>query len=82
MDAYASGRHRALVLSGWLHRVRMTNLSRLVDDPAVWSPLHTIAGTLDKTLPWRFAPDYADRLAGARTRLAPGESADDPAEGP
>lgn len=61
----------ALVLSDWLQRVQMTDLSRIIDDPAVWGPLHRIAGTLDKTLPWIFAPDYAERLAAARARLTP-----------
>jgi hypothetical protein len=61
----------ALVLSDWLYRVQMTDLSRIVDDPAVWSPLHKIASTFDTTLPWIFAPDYAERLAAARARLTP-----------
>ncbi|MEU5921493.1 hypothetical protein [Streptomyces sp. NPDC047141] len=39
----------ALVLSDWLEQVQMTDLSRLVDDAAVWAPLHRIAGTLDKS---------------------------------
>ncbi|MEU8344793.1 hypothetical protein AB0C74_24090 [Spirillospora sp. NPDC048832] len=64
---------QALVLSDWLQRVQMTDLSRIVDDPAVWSPFHKIAGTLDKTLPWIFAPDYAERLAAARDRLLPND---------
>ncbi|WP_445048001.1 hypothetical protein [Streptomyces drozdowiczii] len=37
----------ALVLSHWLERLQMTDLSRVVDDPAVWAPIHRIAGTLD-----------------------------------
>jgi hypothetical protein len=36
----------ALVLSDWLERVQMTDLSRLVDDAAVWAPIHRLAGTL------------------------------------
>jgi hypothetical protein len=59
----------ALVLSDWLERVQMTDLSRLVDDPAAWAPIHKLAGTLDKTLPGVFAADYAERLAAARHRL-------------
>ncbi|WP_405884400.1 hypothetical protein OG747_41000 [Streptomyces sp. NBC_01384] len=59
----------ALVLSDWLERVQMTDLSRLVDDPAAWAPIHKLAGTLDKTLPGIFAADYAERLAAARRRL-------------
>lgn len=69
----------ALVLSDWLQRVQMTDLSRIIDDPAVWGPLHRIAGTLDKTLPWIFAPDYAERLTAARARLTP-DDLDEPAD--
>ncbi|MET7285095.1 hypothetical protein [Streptomyces sp. NPDC005573] len=61
----------ALVLSHWLERLQMTDLSRVVDDPAVWAPIHRIAGTLDKALPDLFAPDYEQRLAAARQRLRP-----------
>ncbi|MFE3186599.1 hypothetical protein ACFXKR_37940 [Streptomyces violascens] len=59
----------ALVLSDWLERVQMTDLSRMVDDPAAWAPIHKIAGTLDKALPGIFAADYAERLDAARRRL-------------
>ncbi|WP_371099613.1 hypothetical protein [Streptomyces sanglieri] len=59
----------ALVLSDWLERVQMTDLSHLVDDPAAWAPLHKLAGTLDKALPGVFAADYAERLDAARRRL-------------
>ncbi|MGW5990326.1 hypothetical protein ACWFRT_21535 [Streptomyces anulatus] len=41
----------ALVLSHWLEKLQMTDLSRVVDDPAVWASIHQIAGTLDKALP-------------------------------
>ncbi|MET9585096.1 hypothetical protein ABZY10_18690 [Streptomyces sp. NPDC006539] len=61
----------ALVLSDWLERVQMTNLSRLVDDEAVWAPIHRIAGTLDKSLPGIFAADHTERLEAARHRLRP-----------
>ncbi|MFJ8128637.1 hypothetical protein [Streptomyces hydrogenans] len=61
----------ALVLSDWLERVQMTDLSRLVDDEAVWAPIHKLAGTLDKSLPGIFAADYAERLDAARGRLRP-----------
>ncbi|MEU0938017.1 hypothetical protein [Embleya sp. NPDC005971] len=61
----------ALVLSDWLYRLRMTDLSRVVDEPAVWAPIHRIAGTLDKALPELFAPDYNQRLEAARERLRP-----------
>ncbi|NUK08268.1 hypothetical protein HRW18_09640 [Streptomyces lunaelactis] len=70
----------ALVLSDWLERVQMTDLSRLVDDEAVWAPIHRLAGTLDKSLPGIFAADYAERLDGARRRLRP-SSDDDAGEG-
>ncbi|MEU5234731.1 hypothetical protein AB0G82_36625 [Streptomyces anulatus] len=29
----------ALVLSHWLEKLQMTDLSRVVDDPAVWAPI-------------------------------------------
>jgi hypothetical protein len=61
----------ALVLSDWLERVQMTDLSRLVDDEAVWAPIHRLAGTLDKSLPGVFAADYGERLDAARRRLRP-----------
>ncbi|MEU6673954.1 hypothetical protein [Streptomyces sp. NPDC046853] len=59
----------ALVLSDWLEKLQMTDLSRVIDDPAVWSPIHRIAGTLDTTLPELFAADYGQRLDAARQRL-------------
>ncbi|MEU6245513.1 hypothetical protein [Streptomyces sp. NPDC047024] len=62
---------KALVLSDWLERVQMTGLSGLVDDEAVWAPIHRLAGTLDKALPGVFAADYAERLEAARRRLRP-----------
>ncbi|MER7983076.1 hypothetical protein [Streptomyces sp. NPDC095817] len=62
----------ALVLSDWLERVQMTDLSRLIDG-AAWAPLHRIAGTLDKSLPGIFAADYTERLEAARRRLAPAQ---------
>ncbi|MFI1711661.1 hypothetical protein [Streptomyces griseoruber] len=61
----------ALALSHWLEKLQMTDLSRVVDDPAVWAPIHRIAGTLDKTLPELFASDYDQRLESARQRLRP-----------
>ncbi|WEB38597.1 hypothetical protein MOV08_04335 [Streptomyces yunnanensis] len=61
----------ALVLSRWLEKLQMTDLGRVVDDPAVWAPVHRIAGTLDKELPELFAPDYDQRLEAARRRLRP-----------
>ncbi|MFH8410533.1 hypothetical protein ACH4FX_38015 [Streptomyces sp. NPDC018019] len=60
---------QALVLSDWLEKLQMTDLSRVIDDPAVWSPIHRIAGTLDKTLPELFSADYGQRLEAARQRL-------------
>ncbi|MGW8359053.1 hypothetical protein ACWGK1_00540 [Streptomyces wedmorensis] len=61
----------ALVLSHWLEELQMTDLARVVDDPAVWVPIHRIAGTLDKALPDLFAPNYDQRLEAARQRLRP-----------
>ncbi|WP_329546613.1 hypothetical protein OG548_22030 [Streptomyces sp. NBC_01356] len=61
----------ALVLSDWLEKLQMTDLGRVVDDPAIWAPIHRIAGTLDKALPELFAPDYDQRLEAARQRLRP-----------
>ncbi|WP_406862242.1 hypothetical protein ABZO31_17960 [Streptomyces sp. HUAS MG47] len=61
----------ALVLSDWLEKLQMTDLSRVVDDPAVWAPIHRIAGTLDKSLPGLFASDYDQQLEAARRRLRP-----------
>ncbi|MFI6693089.1 hypothetical protein ACIBLA_15225 [Streptomyces sp. NPDC050433] len=61
----------ALVLSHWLEKLQMSDLSRVVDDPAVWAPIHRIAGTLDKALPELFARDYDQRLETARRRLRP-----------
>ncbi|MGW8327719.1 hypothetical protein ACWGLE_07450 [Streptomyces sp. NPDC055897] len=63
-------RDEALVLSDWLERVQMTDLDKMVDDPAVWAPIHKIAATLDK-LPDIFAPNYGERLEAARRRLRP-----------
>ncbi|MFH8727681.1 hypothetical protein [Streptomyces termitum] len=64
-------RDEALVLSHWLEKLQMTDLGRVVDDPAVWAPIHRIAGTLDKALPELFAPGYDQRLEAARQRLRP-----------
>nr|WP_250571333.1 hypothetical protein [Streptomyces sp. Tu10] len=61
----------ALVLSHWLEKLQMTDLSRVVDDPEVWAPIHRIAGTLDKALSELFAPDYDQQLDAARQRLRP-----------
>ncbi|MEV4451700.1 hypothetical protein [Streptomyces mirabilis] len=61
----------ALVLSHWLEKLQMTDLSRVVDDPAVWAPIHRIAGTLDEALPELFEPDYDQRVEAARQRLRP-----------
>ena len=60
---------QALVLSDWLEKLQMTDVSRVIDDPAVWSPIHRIAGNLDKTLPELFATDHGPRLEAARQRL-------------
>ncbi|MFF8632241.1 hypothetical protein [Streptomyces werraensis] len=59
------------MLSHWLEKLQMADLSRVVDDPAVWASIHRIAETLDKALPELFAPDYDQRLDAARQRLRP-----------
>ena len=62
---------QAFVLSDWLYEVTMNSdqLSAIVTDRAVWSPLHTISGMLDKALAEIFMPDYRDRLNAAQRRL-------------
>ncbi|BEL05424.1 hypothetical protein Q0Z83_036150 [Actinoplanes sichuanensis] len=64
-------RDQALVLSDWLDRMIGTPaFDNLVNDErAVWSPLHTIVGTLDRSLVEIFMPDYSGRLHAARERL-------------
>ncbi|MFE5331263.1 hypothetical protein ACFRCG_33225 [Embleya sp. NPDC056575] len=64
-------RDEATVLSDWLERLQMTDVSSTVDDPAAWAPIHRIAGQLDKMLPALFFPDYDVRLEEARCRLRP-----------
>ncbi|MFE2357905.1 hypothetical protein [Streptomyces parvulus] len=59
----------ALVLSHWLEKLQRTDLNRVVDDPAVWAPIHRIAGTLEKAPPGLFAPDCDQWLEAARQRL-------------
>jgi hypothetical protein len=65
---------QALVLSDWLDHVMGTPaFDNLVnEEPAVWSPLHRIAGTLNKSLGEVFMPDYSRRLHVARERLLDG----------
>jgi hypothetical protein len=42
---------QALVLSDWLERMETSRaFAQVVDDRAVWSALHRISGTLDKSL--------------------------------
>ncbi|MDX3077740.1 hypothetical protein [Streptomyces sp. MI02-7b] len=61
---------QALVLSDWLERMKgSAAFDSLVGDRAVWSALHRISGTLDKSLVTIFAPDYAERLQAARQRI-------------
>jgi hypothetical protein len=64
-------RDQALVLSDWLHRmIGTTEFDALVNrEPAAWSPLYQIAGTLETTLAEIFMPDYVARLDEARQRL-------------
>ncbi|WP_328415214.1 hypothetical protein OG470_22635 [Micromonospora sp. NBC_00389] len=61
---------QALVLSDWLDRMESSRtFAQVVDDRAVWSALHTISGTLDKSLVGIFSPDYVQLLEAARQRL-------------
>ncbi|WP_329554162.1 hypothetical protein [Streptomyces sp. NBC_00696] len=64
-------RDQAFVLSDWLYQVmfRSNALEGIVHDQAVWSPIHTISGTLDKSLTEIFMPDYGPRLEAAKQRL-------------
>ncbi|MGQ3551260.1 hypothetical protein [Streptomyces rochei] len=61
----------ALVLSHWLEKLQMRDLSRVVDDPAVRVPIHRNARMLDKALSELFALDHDQRLETARQRLRP-----------
>jgi hypothetical protein len=54
---------------GTLAVMRSGQLNPIVPDRAVWSPLYTIADTLNKALPEMFAPDYTDLADAARRRL-------------
>ncbi|MBY8876141.1 hypothetical protein K7862_00595 [Streptomyces sp. PLK6-54] len=63
-------RDQAFVLSHWFFEVeRSGELDGIVNDRAVWSPLHAISGTLETTLAEIFMPDYDVRLEAARVRL-------------
>jgi hypothetical protein len=64
-------RDQAFVLSDWLYRMMGTPaFDNLVNEErAIWSPLYTIAGTLETSLVEVFMPDYSDRLYSARERL-------------
>ncbi|MFB7374821.1 hypothetical protein ACFC0D_33840 [Streptomyces sp. NPDC056222] len=42
-------RDEATILSDWLERLQMTDLSRTVDDPAAWAPIRRVAGRLGKS---------------------------------
>ncbi|MEU5530678.1 hypothetical protein ABZ744_27470 [Micromonospora chersina] len=62
---------QALVLSDWLERMESSRaFAEMVDDRAVWSALHRISGTLDKSLVDIFRADYTQRLQAARLRLS------------
>lgn len=69
----------ALVLSDWLERLQMTDLSRIVDedDRALWAPIHRIAAKLDKSLPGIFASNYTELLEAAKERLRPADLSDE-----
>jgi hypothetical protein len=61
---------QALVLSDWMDRwLHRPEFAALVDDRAVWSPLFTISGVLETSLPAVFDPAYGERLEAARERL-------------
>ncbi|MFE2885393.1 hypothetical protein [Streptomyces sp. NPDC059272] len=64
-------RDQAFVLSDWLYQVmfRSDALEGIVHDQAVWSPIHAISGTLDKSLTEIFMPDCGPRLEAAKQRL-------------
>ncbi|MFJ3792675.1 hypothetical protein [Kitasatospora sp. NPDC090091] len=65
-------RDQALVLSDWLYQAmdRSDVLEELLKtDRAVWSPIYTISGTLEKSLVEIFKPDYDELLKAARQRL-------------
>jgi hypothetical protein len=64
-------RDQAFVLSDWLYQVmfQSDDLEGFVHDRAVWSPIYSISGTLDKTLSEIFMPDYGQRLEAAKERL-------------
>ncbi|MGF1241319.1 hypothetical protein ACQSME_29350 [Streptomyces sp. 2-6] len=64
-------RDQAFVLSDWLYQVmfRSDDLQGIVHDRAVWSPIYSISGTLDKALSEVFMPDYGPRLEAAKERL-------------
>lgn len=59
------------MLSDWLERVIGTETFDGVvnQDPAVWSPLYRISGSLESSLTEVFMPDYGARLDAARERL-------------
>ncbi|MFG2986467.1 hypothetical protein ACGFYQ_35350 [Streptomyces sp. NPDC048258] len=62
---------QALVMSHWLYQAmyESNTLDDLLTDPAVWSPIYRISGTLDTTLTEIFMPDYGERLEAACHRL-------------
>ncbi|MFE0421486.1 hypothetical protein [Streptomyces sp. NPDC058953] len=72
-------RDQAFVLSDWLYQVmfRSDALEEIVPDRAVWSPIHAISGTLDKSLSEIFQPDYTVRLEAAKERLCADMYGDD-----
>lgn len=41
----------------------------IIRDRAVWSPIYSIAGRLDRTLAEIFMPEYTQRLEAAQERL-------------
>ncbi|MEW2086623.1 hypothetical protein [Streptomyces sp. NPDC005283] len=51
----------------------MTDLRRVVDNPAAWAPGCQIAQTPDIELLDLSAPEYGSRLAAARQRMRPAD---------
>ena len=79
-----STRDEASVLSDRFDRMMGTvEFDGLVDqEHALWSPLYRITGTLEKSLPEVFMPDYSAHLDAARERPSGHARRDRPAGGP
>jgi hypothetical protein len=63
-------RDQALVLSDWLYQTEQSGqLNAVITEPAVWSALWRIGGTLETSLVGIFASDYSQLVADAAARL-------------